>query len=557
MGFHAKVVRAGHASDVFVVNSLIQMYANCGEFDDARNVFDGSPHRDVVSWNAMITGFVSLGLFRDAFDWFEKMLEEERVEPDSVTVMSLASACSRLGDLERGRWLHRYSAERGLVKGNLQLSNALVDMHCKCEDLAAAREIFDGMGERDVLTWTSMIAGLANSGSFRESLELFGRMQQERILPDEVVIVAVLSACAQTGALDQGKYVHLLIDRFKINRDVVLETALIDMYAKCGSLDCAMQVFEEMKERNVFTWNAMICGLAMNGQGRRALELFKRMENEGVLPDDVTFIGLLSGCSHCRFVDEGLRLFNVMNDVYNVKHRMEHYGCVVDLLGRARLLEDALAFIERMPIKPNAVLWASLIGACITHGDTELAEKVSRRVVELEPDSCGRYVMLSNFYAGARRFDEALEVRKVMKAKGIGKIPGLSWIELNGTIHQFVAGERSHFMTEKIHMMVEEMYLRVKSAGHDSSTSEVLFDIDEEEKDQSLFLHSEKLAVAFGLISTVPGSPIRVTKNLRVCGDCHSFLKAVSKVFGREIVARDRNRFHHFRDGLCSCDDFW
>ena len=372
-----------------------------------------------------------------------------------------------------------------------------------------------------------------------------------------MVMVAVLSACAQMGALDQGKYVHLLLERFKIKRDVVLETALVDMYAKCGSLDCAMQVFETMKERNVFTWNAMIGGLAMNGQGELALKLFKRMENERMAPDDVTFIGILSACSHSGFVDKGLELFNLMREVYGIEPRMEHYGCVVDLLGRARLLEDALAFMERMPIKPNVVLWASLIGACRAHGDVELAERVARSVVELEPDSCGRYVMLSNFYAGARRFDDAMKVRKAMKAKGIHKTPGLSWIELNGTVHQFIAGDQSHYMTEKIYVMLEEMCHRVRSEGHMSGTSEVLFDIDEEEKDQSLFLHSEKLAVAFGLISTAPGTPIRITKNLRVCSDCHSFLKAVSKVFSREIVARDRSRFHHFRGGLCSCKDFW
>ncbi|XP_073101629.1 pentatricopeptide repeat-containing protein At2g29760, chloroplastic [Elaeis guineensis] len=556
MRFHGETVKAGLESDVFVLNSLIQMYANCRFFEAAHKLFDGNPSRDVVSWNVMIRGYVHGGLCQQAFDWFEEM-KAKNVGPDAVTVISLVSACSRLGDLERGRSLHLYSSELGFLTNNLKLSNAILDMYCKCGDLVSAWKFFDEMDERDSVTWTTMISGLANSGSFQEALELFGLMQREKVRPDEVVLVVVLLVCAQMGALDQGKYIHLLIDRYKVKRDIVLETALVDMYAKCGALDFALQIFGKMKERNVFTWNAMIGGLAMHGHGEHALELFERMLNERPMPDDVTFIGLLSACSHAGLVDEGLRLFRMMQDVYQIQPRMEHYGCMVDLLCRARLVRDAVAFIESMPIRPNAVLWASLIGACRALGEMQLAEKASKHVIELEPDSCGRYVMLSNLYAGIRRWDDASEVRNVMRAKGIEKTPGASWIELNGTVHQFVAGDRSHLLTNKIYMMVEEMCQRVRSAGHVSGTMEVLFDIEEEEKEHSLFLHSEKLAVAFGLISTAQGSPIRITKNLRVCMDCHSFLKAVSKVFGREIVARDRNRFHHFREGICSCKDFW
>ncbi|KAL6005576.1 hypothetical protein ACLOJK_006143 [Asimina triloba] len=554
--FHAEVLKLGLESDAFVLNSLIQMYASCGLFDAACGLFDGNPCRDVVSWNTMIGGYVRAGFYHRAFDCFEEMKQINEVQPDTATMVSLVSACAQLGDLDRGRLLHSFSKELGL-ETNLHLGNAVLDMYCKCGDLVSARQLFYDMPERDMLTWTSMISGLASSGHFQESLVLFRRMQCEKIQLDEVTLVCVLSACAQTGALDQGKYVHLLIERYRVDGDVVLETALVDMYAKCGSIDLALQVFHKMTVKNVFTWNAMIGGLAMNGHGQQAMALFEQMKQGGRMPDDVTFIGVLSACSHAGLVDEGLKIFSEMKEIYEIQPRMEHYGCIVDLLCRAGLVDRALAFIESMPIRPNAILWATVLGACRIHRDFLLAEKIGKQVIELEPDSCGRYVMLSNVYAGANLWDESLQIRNQMKSKGIEKATGFSWIEVNGMVHQFVAGDRSHSQTEQIYMMVEEIQQRVKLDGHVIGTTEVLFDINEEEKEHSLYFHSEKLAIAFGLMSTAPGLLIRIVKNLRVCNDCHSFLKIVSKVFGRAIIARDRSRFHHFREGSCSCMDFW
>ncbi|KAF8379417.1 hypothetical protein HHK36_028852 [Tetracentron sinense] len=555
--FHGEIVRIGLESDVFVLNSLIQMYANCGSFDAARRLFDENPLRDVVTWNVMIGAYINRGLYEQAFTWFEEMIQFYNIRPDAVTMLSLVSACTQLGNLERGRLLHSYSKELNLDK-NLRVANAFLNMYCKCGDLESAEEIFYRLPERDVLTWTSMLSGLANSGYFQESLGLFRQMQCEKIRPDEVTLVSVLSACAQTGALEQGKYIHLFIDKYKVNCDIVLKTALVDMYAKCGNIDFALQVFNKMRVRNVFTWNAIIGGLAMHGHGLQAILLFEQMKVDAVMPDDVTFIGLFCACSHVGLVNEGLKMFRAMKERFQIEPRMEHYGCMVDLLCRARLVDDALTFIENMPIKANSVLWATLLGACRIGGHFELAEKVGKRVIELEPDSCGRYVQLSNLYAGACQWDNALKIRNQMKSKGIEKTPGCTWIELNGMVHEFVAGDRSHLQTEEIYAMVEEMCQRVNLAGgHVSGTTDVLFDIEEEEKENSLFLHSEKLAIAFGLMSTALCSPIRIVKNLRVCNDCHSFVKVISKVFNREIIARDRSRFHHFREGSCSCMDFW
>lgn len=555
--FHCEVLKNGFGSDLYIINSLIQFYNNCGSFRCACEVFDENTVRDVVTWNTMINAHLSKGLSRKAFDLLEEMAKLSDLRPDEVTMLSLFPVCAQSGDLGRGKLLHSYTKELGLDE-NLSVNNAILDMYCKCDDIESAQEFFDKMPEKDVLSWTSMLSGLAKSGHFQESLALFRKMQQYKIEPDEITLVGVLSACAQTGALDQGKYIHLLIDKFDIKCDLVLETALVDMYAKCGSVDLALQVFRRMRVRNVFTWNAMIGGLAMHGHGEDALSLFHEMKHDEVMPDDVTFIALFCACSHAGLVNGGLDMFEAMKNEFQIEPRMEHYGCIVDLLCRARKVDDALAFIENMPIKANSVLWATLLGACRSTGHFDLAEKIGRRVIELEPDSCGRYVMLSNLYAGVSQWDSAFKLRKQMKNRGVEKTPGCSWIELNGTIHQFVAGDRSHLQTEKIYAMIEEMTQRVTlDVGHVPGTANVLFDIEEEEKEHSLFLHSEKLAVALGLISTPSGSPIRIVKNLRVCNDCHSFLKATSNVYNRDIVARDRSRFHHFKDGSCSCMDFW
>ncbi|KAK8945634.1 Pentatricopeptide repeat-containing protein [Platanthera guangdongensis] len=507
--FHAEALKFGLESDVFVLNSTIQMYACCGHPGAARKLFDGNPLRDIVSWNVMIRVYVKRGEFEEAFSHFSEMIQVKNLHPDSVTLISLMSACAQLGDLHRGRWLHLYSNELDLITSNLQLGNSILDMYCKCGDLSSANKLFEKMVARDLLTWTTMISGLANSGDPQHALEFFRRMQHEKIRPDEVILGTMLSVCAHIGALDEGKYVHRLIGIQNVKHDIVLETALVDMYAKCGEVDFALHVFRKMKERNVFTWNAMIGGLAIHGLGRRALDLFEEMKHgKELIADDVTFIGLLSACRHSGLVKPGIEIFKAMEDLYQIQPRMEHYGCVVDLLCRAGLVQEALDFMESMPVKPNELMWTSLIGAGRALGETEIGERVSRSMIELNPESYRPYVILSNIYAGVRRWEDAVQVRSLMREKGIRKTPGLSWIELNGMVHRFVAGDRSHAQTEEIYAMVMEMCRRVGLTGHVSGASELLFDIEDEEKKHSLFFHSEKLAVGFGLTSTAPGSAI-------------------------------------------------
>lgn len=319
----------------------------------------------------------------------------------------------------------------------------------------------------------------------------------------------------------------------------------------------AWDVFEKMEKKEVFTWNAMICGLGMHGRAEDAIELFFKMQKQKFRPNGITLLGVLSACAHSGMVDEGLRIFNSMEEVYGIEPGMEHYGCVVDLLGRAGLLGEAEEVMYSMPMEPSAAVWGALLGACRKHGDVELGERVGKILLELEPQNSGRYALLSNIYARAGRWDDVANVRKLMKERGVKTSTGISMIDFDGVVHEFKMGDGSHPQMKNIYLMLKNMIKRLKMEGYSPNTSQVLFDIEEEEKEAELQYHSEKLAIAFGLINTKPGTTIHVVKNLRMCEDCHSAFKLISQVYDREIIVRDRARYHHFKTGTCSCKDFW
>lgn len=552
---HTHLLKTGFELDVFVKTSLVCLYAKCGRLVDAHQVFDEIPVRNVVSWTAIISGYMEDGRFVEAVDMFRRMLEMD-LRPDSFTLVRVLSACSQLGDLTNGEWIHRYIEEKDLGR-NVFVATSLVDMYVKCGSMEKARCVFDGMRERDVVTWSAMIAGYSSNGLPKEALDLFFKMQAENLRPDCFTVVGLLSACARLGALELGNWASGLISINEFLSNPVLGTALIDLYAKCGCMPRAWAVFQGMKERDVVVWNAMITGLSMAGHWNIAFGLFTQMEKLGVWPDGNTFIGLLCGCTHAGLVDEGRQYFNSMDRVYSLTPRIEHYGCMVDLLGRAGLLNEAHQLIIDMPMDANAVVWGALLGGCRIYRNTHMAEYVLKQLIKLEPQNAGNYVLLSNIYSSSGRWGDAANVRRVMKEKGIQKTPGCSWIEADGNVHEFRVGDRSHPLSEKIHMKLNELAKQLKEVGYVPLTGLVLFDVEEEEKEHSIGHHSEKLAIAFGLISTPPTDPIRVVKNLRVCNDCHTAIKLISKITGREIIVRDNNRFHCFKGGSCSCKDYW
>lgn len=552
---HTLVVKEGFDDDVYVKTSLLCLYASCGFLGYARKVFEDIPEKNVVSWTAIISGYIGVGQYREAIDLF-RMLVEMDLRPDSFTIVKVLSACTQLGDLRSGEWINGYMAEIGMGR-NVFVATSLVDMYAKCGNMEKARYVFDRMEEKDIVTWSTMIQTFALNGLPKEALDLFFQMQREKLEPDRYAMVGVLSACARLGALDLGIWASGLMDRDEFLSNPVLGTALIDMYAKCGSVAQGWEVFKGMKEKDRVVWNAIISGLSMNGHVKAAIGLFGQMEKTGIQPDGNTFIGILCGCTHAGLVDEGRRYFNSMNRVFSLTPTIEHYGCMVDLLGRAGLLGEAHQLIKSMPMEANAIVWGALLSGCRLHRDTKLAEIVLKKLIELEPWNSGNYVLLSNVYSASHRWEEAEKLRSSMNERGIQKIPGCSWIEVDGVVHEFLVGDKSHPSSQKIYAKLDELGMELKAAGYVPSTDFVLFDIEEEEKEHFLGCHSEKLAIAFGLISTSPKDIIRVVKNLRVCGDCHEAIKLISKFTGREIIVRDNNRFHSFIDGSCSCRDYW
>lgn len=479
-------------------------------------------------------------------------------EPNEFTFATVLTSCGGTSGFELGKQIHSLIIKSSF-ESHIYVGSSLLDMYAKAGRIHEARGVFECLPERDVVSCTAIISGYTQLGLDEEAIELFRKLQVEGMSSNYVTYASVLTALSGLAALDHGKQVHSHVLRFEIPSYVVLQNSLIDMYSKCGSLTYSRRVFDNMSERTVISWNAMLVGYSKHGMGREVVELFNLMREENkVKPDSVTYLAVLSGCSHGGMEDRGLEFFNEMvNCKDGFEPEIEHYGCVVDMLGRAGRVGEALEFIKKMPFEPTAAILGSLLGACRVHSNVDVGEFVGQHLMEIEPENAGNYVILSNLYACAGRWEDVTRVRELMKEKAVTKDPGRSWIELDQTLHTFHASDRSHPMSEELSVKVKELCVRFKEAGYVPDMSCVLYDVDEEQKEKVLLGHSEKLALTFGLIGTPKGAPIRVIKNLRICVDCHNFAKFVSKVYGRKVSLRDKNRFHHIAEGTCSCGDYW
>ncbi|XP_059632495.1 pentatricopeptide repeat-containing protein At4g14820 [Cornus florida] len=585
MEIHGLASKLGFDTDPFVQTALVGMYAACGQILDARLVFDKMSHRDAITWNIMIDGYCRNGLFDDVLTLFEEM-KISNVEPDGIILSTVLSACGRARNLIYGKAIHQFITEKNIVVDsylqsalvnmyancgcmdlardlfdkspkNIVVSTAMVSGYCKVGQVDAARVIFNKIVEKDLVCWSAMIAGYAESDWPEQALKLFNDMEILRIKPDQVTMLSVISACAHLGALNKANWIHMYVNKNGFGEALLVNNALIDMYAKCGSLERARGIFNRMRRKNVISWTSIINAFAVHGDATTALKLFYQMKNENIEPNWVTFVGVLYACSHAGLVEEGRKIFASMVNEYNIKPKHEHYGCMVDLFGRASLLREALEVVETMPLAPNVVIWGSLMSACQVHGELELGEYAAKRLLELDPDHDGAHIILSNIYAKERRWEDVGEVRKLMKHRGISKERGCSRIELNNELHEFFMADRNHKQTDEIYAKLEEVVSELKLAGYAPNTCSVLVDLEEDEKKEVVLWHSEKLALCYGLMRGEKGSPIRIVKNLRICEDCHTFMKLVSKVYERQIVVRDRTRFHHYKDGVCSCKDYW
>lgn len=579
---HAFIIRQGLDSHPVLNFKLQRSYSSLGHVKDSVALFNLTQNHNVYSYTAIIHGHAVNGLYEQALKFYVQMLTE-KVEPNAYTLSTVLKACT----LESGEVLHGHAHKFGfeldtyvrtalvdvyarggdvvsarrlfdtMVEKNLVSLTAMITGHAKNGNLDEARVLFDGMEERDVVSWNVMIDGYAQHGQPNEALILFRQMLKARLKPNEATMVAVLSACGQVGALDSGRWIHSCLGYKATSINARVGTALIDMYSKCGSLHDARKVFDAIKNKDAVAYNAMIGGYAIHGFTQDAMSLFKEMSRVGPHPTDITFIGILSACAHSGLVSEGWALFNKMKDEYKIQPKIEHYGCMVNLLGRAGHLLEAYELVKSTSVDADPVIWGTLLGACRLHKNTALGEKIVGFLLEHGLANSGTYVLLSNIYAAAGNWDGVARMRAMMKQSGVQKEPGCSSIEVNNKVHEFLAGDMKHPKSKEIFGMLEQMNEWIKAQGYASQTETVLHNIGEVEKERSLEVHSEKLALAFGLISTKPGTTIKIVKNLRVCPDCHAVIKLISKITGRKIIMRDRNRFHHCEDGMCSCGDYW
>ncbi|KAJ9146053.1 hypothetical protein P3X46_028368 [Hevea brasiliensis] len=506
-------------------------------------------------WNAILRGLIGSPAPTDAFLWYKTMIRGS-YRVDALTCSFVLKACARVLAFSESIQLHSHIVRKGFLADAL-LGTTLVDLYAKVGDLDSAERVFDEMVKRDIASWNALISGFAQGSKPTEALALFKRMEIVGFKPNEITVLGALSACSQLGAFKEGEKIRAYIREERLDMNVQVCNAVIDMYAKCGFADKAYLVFESMScKKSLVTWNTMIMAFAMHGDGCKALELFEQMGQAEVDPDAVSYLALLCACNHAGLVEEGYGLFNSM-EKSGVTPNVKHYGSVVDLLGRAGRLQEAYDVINSMPMVPDLVLWQTLLGACRTYANVEMAELVSQKLVEMGSNTDGDFVLLSNVYAAQKRWADVGRVRNAMKSRDVKKVPGFSYVEEKGVIHKFCNGDKSHESWREIYAKLDEIRFRIKEYGYLAETSFVLHDIGEEEKENALYHHSEKLAVAFVLISTSTGTPIHVIKNLRICGDCHAMIKLISKIYDREIIVRDRLRFHRFKQGSCSCRDYW
>ncbi|XP_010518661.1 PREDICTED: pentatricopeptide repeat-containing protein At3g49710 isoform X1 [Tarenaya hassleriana] len=561
---HGIAISGGFDSYASVNNAFLTYYSKNGFLNEAISVFNGMDEevRDEVSWNSMIVAYGQHKEGKKALALYREMVGKG-LEIDMFTLASVLSAVTSLADLVSGSQFHGKLIKTGFHR-NSHVGSGLIDLYSKCggrKGMSESEKVFEEIPSPDLILWNTMISGYSlNEELSEEAVKSFRQMQRFGHRPDDGSFVCVISACSNLS-LSQGKQIHGLVIKSHIpSNEISVNNALVVMYYKCGNLRDARKVFDCMPEHNIVSVNSMIAGYAQHGRGAEALLLCQQMLDSGSAPNNITFVSILSACAHCGKVEEGQKYFNMMKEEFKIEPELEHYSCMIDLLGRAGKLEEAEIIIETMPFKPGHVPWAALLGACRKHKNIELAKKAANQLIKILPSNAAPYVMLANMYTESKNWEEVAAVRKLMRERGIRKKPGCSWIVVKKKKHVFVAEDWSHPKIGEVNEYLEEMMKKIKREGYVMEEKWAMVKEDEAmegEKEIRLGHHSEKLAVAFGLMSTSEGEDIVVVKNLRICGDCHNAIKFMSAVTGREITVRDNLRFHCFRDGECSCGDYW
>ncbi|XP_038898350.1 pentatricopeptide repeat-containing protein At4g21065-like [Benincasa hispida] len=551
---HARMWQMGISFNPLLATKLVNLYCICNSLTNAHLLFDRISKRNLFLWNVMIRGYAWNGPYEVAISLYYQM-QDHGLVPDKYTFPFVLKACSALSAMEEGKKIHKDVLRIGL-ESDVFVGAALIDMYAKCGCVEGARQVFDKIDERDAVCWNSMLATYSQNGQPDESLALCRVMAFDGVKPTEGTLVISISASADNGLLPQGKELHGYSWRHGFESNDKVKTALVDMYAKSGSVNVARSLFEILEEKRVVSWNAMITGYAMHGHAKEALDLFEKMKGKA-LPDHITFVGVLAACSHGGLLNEGKMYFRSMVSDYIICPTVQHYTCMIDLLGHCGHLEEAYNLIMEMRVEPDAGVWGALLHSCKIHGNVEMGELALEKLIELEPDDGGNYVILSNMYAQAGNWEGVARLRDLMMDKGLKKSIACSWIEVRNKVHAFLSEDTSHPESEAIYAELKWIGKLMKEAGYAPQIGSVFHDVEDDEKVDMVCCHSERLAIAFGLISTPVGTKLLIIKNLRVCEDCHVAIKFISKITEREITIRDVNRYHHFKDGHCSCGDFW
>ncbi|CAI9116100.1 OLC1v1017166C1 [Oldenlandia corymbosa var. corymbosa] len=561
---HGFILKYHIADNTSIGNALCCIYSKYGTLDSVMRAFECIEEKNVISWTTVISACGDHGDPVKGLNLFVEMLNEG-VEPNEFTLTSVLSICCMIQAVGVGSQIHSFCLKYG-YGFNLPVMNAVMYLYFKSGSISKAKLLFDGMEDISLVTWNAMIAGHAQLMDYAEdglsalqngiqALDLFSRLQRSGTKPDFYTFSSVLSVCSNLAALEQGEQFHAQTIKTGFLSDVVVGTALVDMYSKCGSIDKASKAFIEMSTRTMISWTSMITAFARHGQSQRALQLFKDMRFVGVRPNKITFVGVLAACSHAGMVDEALAYFNMMRNEYNIKPVMDHYACLIDMFVRLGRLEEAFDFIKTMEFEPTEVIWSILIAGCRSQGKLELAYYAAEQLLKLNPTDSETCFLLLNMYLSAERWKDVSRVRKMMKAGKVGKVTDLSWITIKDKVYSFKPDDQ-HQSISDIEELMRDLQEKVISEGYEMQASLDVTNSEDQETALSTVHHSEKLALAFGLLNTPNATPMRINKSISMCKDCHNFVKFVSLSTGRTIIIRDSKRLHKFVDGRCSCGDF-
>ncbi|XP_058739120.1 pentatricopeptide repeat-containing protein At5g03800-like [Vicia villosa] len=589
---HAIAVKVGLETELNVGNALIGFYMNCGSLDGVvclfqrmgvrdvitwtemvraymefgyvdlgLKIFDEMPERNCVTYNAVLSGFCRNGEGLKAMELFVRMVEEG-MELSDFSLSGGINACSLLADYGVCKQMHGFAIKFGFGS-NVCVEGALLEMYTRCGRMVDAKKMFSMWEELEKdssVVWTSMMCGFARNGKPKEAISLYHLGHSKgKLIMDEVVLSTMLGLCGTVGYHDMGKQIHCQVLKFGFHSEVQVGNAVVSMYFKCGNVDDAIKMFSGMSSTDIVSWNILISGYVMHRQGDKALEIWSKMREEGITPDEVTFILIISAYrqTDLNLVDDCRSLFDSMRTVYHIEPTSQHYASFISVLGHWGLLEEALETINKMPFKPSAFVWRALLDGCRLHKNTMIEKWTVKNILALEPKDPSTYILVSNLYSSSGRWDCSEMTRENMRKKGFHKYPAQSWIICQKKMHSFYARDRSHPQDKDIYSGLEILIFECLKMGYEPDTRFVLHEVEEHQKKIFLFHHSSKLAATYGILMTKPGKPIRIVKNILLCGDCHTFMKYVSIVTKRDIFLRDSSGFHCFSNGQCSCKDRW